>query len=254
MKRDGFTILEVMIFLAISAMMLLIAVVGSGEMAKRARFTGTVDGVQSTIQQYYEQVVSGVNTRTVIDGCTSPKAVGTDSCLLLGRTVTINSDKASLTIRYIVGQPNVTAEDRGVYDNIATATLSVSNNTTEQSELQWGAQASSFSRGSAPETGESKWNGDAGRTDVDTVAFVRDPRGSQIVSYYFMSGADITNALKTAAMNHASTAQTTAALCIRNQEDWGASSPVAAIVFGVGSGSSMIDSNFQPKTGSGGIC
>lgn len=260
MNRDGFTIIEVMIFVAISAMLLLIAIVGSGDITKRARFTSTVDGVHSTIQRHYEDVVNGVNTRLSIDGCSSQTNVGTDSCLLLGKVLTLNPGNTSLTARYITGKPNAAFDDEGTYDNISrTSDLTVRDQGSENVDLQWGAVAGSFTRESSPLSGEPSGYVGVNRTKIDSIAFIRDPRGVQIAGYYFYSqmSGNLTNSLQTAVSNSAVTSRTSAALCIRNFEDWGSgpSSPYAAIVFGSGIGSSIIEATYQPLiTGTARIC
>jgi len=109
MKGDGFTIVEVMLFLAISAMLMTMAIIGSGEMAKRTRFSATVDGLQSTLQRQYEEIVSGVNARGPQGTCGGANLFGnpgTGDCLLIGRVFAVTGSPANTVMSYyITGKP-----------------------------------------------------------------------------------------------------------------------------------------------------
>src|SRR5687768_15768857 len=93
MKRDGYTIVEVMIFLAISGLMLSMAMIGSGNLARQTRYSDTVNSFHSTLQRVYEEIASGVNTRQASDAdcSTGPNRLpGTDACLVLGKVISFN--------------------------------------------------------------------------------------------------------------------------------------------------------------------
>ena len=81
-----------MIFLAISGLLLTMAIIGSDGMARRARFTDSVNTLHSTFQKYYEQTASGVNTRGTVGVAVRPVPVQMAACcwavsLAFGSTV-----------------------------------------------------------------------------------------------------------------------------------------------------------------------
>ncbi len=263
MKRDGFTIIEVMIFLAISGLMLTMALIGSGNLARQARFSDTVNSLHSTLQKQFEDVANGVNTRaTGSAGCSSGSPLpGSDNCLLLGKVISFDDDGGSdITIRYVTGTPATT--------NALMTDLFMSNpqaRTDGQStiELAWGATFQVASRYTAPSdlnNSDPRKLGDPSRARINNIAFIRSPNSSQIVTYFFYSDGtavgDVQDGLTGtfaasgkdgATWNHPLTTGTQATICITNKEDWSVTSyPVAAILFGSGQGAASIDTNFSP--------
>lgn len=251
-----------MIFLAISGLLLLIAIIGSGEMAKRTRFTSTVDGAHSVIQRLYDEIVNGVNTRSITDVvCNGSVAPGTDRCLLIGRVIIIDSSQ-TLTSYYVTATAPTTGTN--AYERLKAVrdSIRVWDTNSIHEQLQWGATIRGFSRDTARGAGESiSDNGNPQRTRINAVAFLRDPAGAQIVNYFFYSSDTTASGLQTllrmpsGPIESSLAVNTGASLCIVNEEDWtAASSPIAAVVFHPGVGASTIDTNYQPSTGSSGVC
>lgn len=262
MKRDGFTIIEVMIFLAISGLMLSMAMIGSGNLARQARFSDTVNSFHSTLQKQYEDVVNGVNTREVgSGGCSSGSPLpGTDNCLLLGKVISFNDVGGSdITVRYVTGTPATT---NALMTDLFMTNPRVKAEAQSTIELAWGATfqvASRYTARASNNASDPFKPGYPSRARINNIAFIRSPNSSQIVTYFFYSDstalADVQNGLTGtpavivdgATWNHPFTTGTQATVCITNTEDWpGASRPVAAIVFGTGQGSAALDTNFNP--------
>ncbi|MFZ1812432.1 MAG: prepilin-type N-terminal cleavage/methylation domain-containing protein [Candidatus Saccharimonadales bacterium] len=272
-KGKGFTVIEVMIFLTISGLLLIMAFVGAGGMARQARFSDSVNSFQSLILKQYEEVLSGVNTRAAADGCGGVSASpGSGGCILLGKVITWKTSSASPQGKlWHVTTSNMSVPDTGdIYTQLAAAgpTMSVVGTTTETFELAWGASFQEASRstdklGSGPiKTGSSP-----NRALINAIAFLRSPNSSQVIPYYFYTtdyndATTITTDLKTAVnatgyllASRSSAGQVTAAVCIMNDKDWATGSPVAAVLFGSGSGSSAITTEFEPlRTGATAIC
>ena len=260
-KSDGFTIIEVILFLAISGALLLMAMIGSGEMARHARFSDSVNAFHSNLQRYYEEVTSGVNTREANDACT-PGTVdgGTDSCLLLGRVISFQEDTSTAVVRYATGNFNV-ADTGTVHAQIANANIIVRDSGEQTVDLAWGATFQSASRASGVIASQPLKQTGSARALINNVAFIRHPNGSEIAQYYFYSTstslADVQAGLTTAlsAPPPNVTSMTTASICIINDADFGSlSSPIAAILLGSGRGSTSIDTDFAPSVGVPGIC
>lgn len=258
-KGDGFTIIEVILFLAISGMLLLMAMIGSGEMARHARFSDTVNSFHSNVQRYYEEVTNGVNTRATTGACGAGSVEGgTDSCLLLGRVISFGEDTSMGTVRYVTGSFNV-ADTGTIYDQIRAANVNVRDSGAQPIELAWGATFQSASRESSVIAGQPFKQVGSTRALVNNVAFIRHPNGSEIAQYYFYSlstsRVDVQTGLTTALNALSAASDTTAAICLTNSVDFGATpSPIAAIMLGAGRGSASIDTNYQPTKGVTGIC
>lgn len=242
--------------------MLLMVMAGSGQMTKRAQFTTSVDGAQSTIQKYYEEVVNGVNTRDATTPCGGSVAPGTDSCLLLGRVITVSTDKKNLLSWYVTGSLTSVPGSDTVYARISDSRGSfvVPATPLDSSEISWGAEAMLFSRESSPLPTEQVSN-NLNRTKVNSIAFIRDPAGTQVLPYFFESdnpedASSVQSALRWAVESTrvATTSQSSAALCINNPNEWGVNSPVAAIMLRYGVGASAIDTDYNPVRGASGVC
>jgi|JI10StandDraft_1071094.scaffolds.fasta_scaffold07654_2 Tfp pilus assembly protein FimT len=259
MKRDGFTIIEVIIFLAISGLMLTVAMVGSGSLARQARFSDSVNTFQSTLQREYEEVVNGVNIRQSSEvGCGgSARQTGTDDCILLGKVISFNHDGGTdAVVRYVTDQPPYTATGT-ILEQINAANPKLSSSNAQTHQLSWGASFQTASRltGVSPSDSGALVKQGSSYALVNNIAFLRSPNSSQIITYYFYADdptdpADVELNLRQAvsSANTTFTTGTQANICIRNIEDWSvASSPVAAIRLGVGQGSVSIDTKYEPS-------
>lgn len=259
---QGFTIIEVIIFIAISGALLTFAFIGMGSLARQARFSDSITSLHSTIQRQYEEVANGVNTRAPSVGCSGTlMQPGTDDCLLLGKVITFEKDTSVVKIRYVTGR--ILDDDSvSITDAIRQATPSVQSSGEISYEIQWGAIVKEASRASLPVTSppfsDSYRPGDTTRTLINSVAFLRSPRSTQIIPYYFASASasksDIQIGLNRAVAAPDVTAAVTASVCIYNPKEWSVSPPLAAVVFGQGRGSSIITANFMPSQGIGGVC
>lgn len=259
-KGDGFTVIEVMLFLAISGALLLMAMIGSGEMARHARFSDSVNSFHSNMQRYYEEVVSGVNTRAVNNACSAGNVrTGTDSCLLIGRVISFNEDTSSGIVRYATSSASV-ADTGSIYDQLRAGSVTVQSSGEQPITLAWGALFQNASRASAVIGAQPLKQVGSTRALINNVAFLRHPNGSQIAPYFFYSTnttlANVQAGLTTALNALSATSATTANICITTSPtEFGATgAPVAAIMLGTGTGSASIDTNYEPTRGVAGIC
>ncbi|MCL2038067.1 hypothetical protein FWG95_03650 [Candidatus Saccharibacteria bacterium] len=108
MKRQGgFTVVEVTMFLAISASLLLL-IVGLQALVARQRFQDSMTTLRTTIQSEYEEVRSGINTRLGTTGsgvCTNggaPVATGASKCYTIGKLIRFNPNSTEMYINYVV--------------------------------------------------------------------------------------------------------------------------------------------------------
>lgn len=146
----GFTVIEVMLFLAVTGMLAIGILVGSGVAIGQQRYRDSVSSLKSFIQQQYNEVANVVNSRNKGWTCDSTGAItevpsgqprGTSECVFLGRLITVNSGgtelrSANVTAYRIPGTP----EGASDVAEIANYRLSISPIDQEVEEVAWGAQ------------------------------------------------------------------------------------------------------------------
>jgi type II secretory pathway pseudopilin PulG len=113
-KTAGFTIIEVMLFLAVTGALAVGVLVGSGVAIGQQRYRDSVSTLKSFVQQQYNEATNVVNCRTGDEACTDavvvtppsyvplPQPRGTTDCLLLGRSISISGDGTQVTAANVV--------------------------------------------------------------------------------------------------------------------------------------------------------
>jgi type II secretory pathway pseudopilin PulG len=143
----GFTIIEVMLFLAVTGMLTLGVLVGSGRTITQQRYRDSVGSLKGFIQEQYNQATNVVNGDTsnpvcertgnslqFDDGTLQPR--GTSECLVLGRYLLIEPTK--VTAYAVIGQP--TTSDEGIDDVAALRNYVLSTSRDfEVEDVAWGA-------------------------------------------------------------------------------------------------------------------
>ena len=150
-KRRGFTIIEVMLFLAITGALTVGILVGSGATIGRQRYRDSVNSFKGLIQDQYSQITNVVNSEPQNPTCTpanptllldasSQQARGTSKCLVIGRFVLIQP--TTVTTYNLIGQLNPALEEQPMNGG-DTDTLSKYFMTVESPEtytVSWGAK------------------------------------------------------------------------------------------------------------------
>lgn len=231
---DGFTIIEVMLFLGISSMLLLVVFSLSSTLIVSTRFTDSVRGLESFLQRQYEEVASGVNTRGS-EACTSSdtSSRGTSACLLLGRLIVFTANSAAVNSVSVIGS-DVTSSGstmEAVLNDFAPRTAP---STLETYLIPWDARFTSARR-----TSDS--------VGVNAVAILRNPKSSQIAYYFFTAPATstTTGASLTGGLIATGTTSTETNFCVLGQDNVITNTYKAAIKFGMGQGSSAINAVFD---------
>jgi len=151
--QNGFTIIEVMLFLAVTGMLAAAILVGSGVAIGQQRYRDSVSSLQSYIQQQYNKSTNVTNDRDKKWNCDSNGTVtevdasagearGTSDCVVLGRLVTVDATGTNLTSAVVVGyhNPNGTAQASDI-DEIATNyKLGIAPIDKDDESVNWGAQ------------------------------------------------------------------------------------------------------------------
>ena len=152
-KETGFTIIETMLFLAVSGMLVTIILVGSGVAIGQQRYRDSVSSLKSYIQQQYSDTVNVSNDRNANWTCNSTAHVseiegaggiprGTSDCVILGRFVTVDATGTKLSTANVVGVRQANAESKAsdVEELQENYTLSISPIAPETADVSWGAQ------------------------------------------------------------------------------------------------------------------
>lgn len=178
---EGYTIIEVSLFLGISALLLTFALVGTGLSIRTTRFTDTTRSVHAYVQQQYDDLLNGVNSRFGTEACNSgvidtgtPQTPGTSNCLFMGKLIVFTQNSSNLVTYNIIGTEPANADytkpdEQLIYDFTPTIVRNVG---VETYNIPWSATVSGSKR---PVDSKA----------VDAYAIIRSPRSTRIVSYVY---------------------------------------------------------------------
>ncbi|MBL8160028.1 hypothetical protein JNJ66_06255 [Candidatus Saccharibacteria bacterium] len=179
-KSGGFTIIEVMLFLAVSGLLLTVALIGTGSMMRQIRFSDSGRSLHAFVQGQYNDILTGVNPRTANAACaaSATSGAGSSRCLLLGKLIRFETDSDVVKSYPVIATriPDLAGADATLSDEqlIATAAqpVVIKNTGVEEFEIPWGAEIIGSRRTSDKQT-------------ANTYLLLRSPRSSRIVSYTF---------------------------------------------------------------------
>ncbi|HEX6462363.1 MAG TPA: hypothetical protein VFZ58_03805 [Candidatus Saccharimonadales bacterium] len=232
-RMAGYTLVEVSLFLAISGLLFIIAIVGTGSVMRSIRFTDTGRSTHAYIQKQYDEILNGVNPRDnqQICGSSGVEAVsgpgvtgsqpGASGCLLLGKLLRLEQGSDHIDSYYVVATriPNLSvAPDATLNDEelIRSVNPFVVKETRSEYTIPWGAAISGSRRSDG--------------TAANTYALLRSPRSSRLVSYNMnIQPADFTATTFLAPVLTAAAAEKITNYCLQTVE-----TPASRAVFTVG--------------------
>jgi type II secretory pathway pseudopilin PulG len=143
----GFTIIEVMLFLAVTGLLTIGVLVGSSRTITQQRYRDSVSSLKSLIQEQYSQTANVVNGDVQNPVCNKrgntldldPRTLrfrGTSECLILGRYLLIEPKK--VTAYDVIGLPNSDNEGADDIAALRDYSLTLSEN-FEAEEIAWDA-------------------------------------------------------------------------------------------------------------------
>lgn len=184
-RSEGYTIIEVSLFLGISALLLAVALVGTGLSIRTTRFTDSTRSIHAYIQQQYDNLLNGVNSRFGTEACASgtvstgtSQTPGTSNCLFLGKLMVFTRNSSNVVTYNIIGTEPASvdysqSDERLIYNFTPTIVRNVG---VETYNIPWMATISGSKR-----TIDSQ--------GVDAYAIIRSPRSTRIVSYTYKEPA-----------------------------------------------------------------
>lgn len=144
----GFTIIESMLFLAISGVLVVALIAGTGVSINIQRYRDAVETLKSHLQNQYDEITSVYNDRDNSWYCdnqaqtergASSEDRGQSQCVMLGRYVTIKGSTmktSSVTARLVVGGPATGNDVDRLRSNYV---LGISTVYQDERPLEWGA-------------------------------------------------------------------------------------------------------------------
>lgn len=144
----GFTIIETMLFLAITAALAIGILLGTGTAINQQRYQDAVNSLKSYVQDQFSRVSTVANDRAGNLSCdgvaqvsesTSGQPRGTSDCLLLGRLMTVDSTGKNLTATNVVGYRPSNSEQSNDIAELQSYTYGFSPVDTDKQQVSWGA-------------------------------------------------------------------------------------------------------------------
>lgn len=184
-KTRGFTIIESLLFLAISGA-LVVAMLGSvGVTIQIQRYRDAVETFKTLLQDQYSELASVKNEQRTaawscnaqaetVEGGSGAKDRGQSSCVILGRYMAING--AAVTMYNVVGyQTSSSGAGTDIDKLLSDYVLNISTLTKEETTLEWGTEIAWPKIGSgsqSPQTPRSV-----------SFLFIRSPDSGQIYTF-----------------------------------------------------------------------
>lgn len=142
----GFTIVETMLFLAVSAFLIFAMIAGTGASLNIQRYRDSVETFKSVLQQQYADLGSVINSRDNSWGCSSTATPaqggatqnrGQSDCVIMGKYVRI--DASDMAIYTVIGyESNSTGQTNDIDTLRNDYTLNVSEAEMTERTLEWG--------------------------------------------------------------------------------------------------------------------
>ena len=160
--QPGFTIIETMLFLTISAALTIGILVGANTMINQQRYRDSVASLKNSIQQLYADTETPINDRTGSEFCKPNAEIittggamqdrGTSDCLLLGRVFTVGADGKTTESHQVIGKrrvgiPSPNVGDSEVSDLLTNYDLTISPLNEYKSTINWGGAVVSAGTG-----------------------------------------------------------------------------------------------------------
>ena len=247
-RQAGYTVIELSLFLGISALLFTIAVFATGSTIRNARFTDSGRSLEAYVQKQYDDIINGVNPRAGDISCTSgtvttgTQTPGTSNCLLVGKLLLFQVNSPTITSYDIVATDPGINVDFGKTDEQLIATVYqpqvITTANVLQHEISWQAPVIGIKRISS---------GDPSALATNALALIRSPRSQRILAYSYKEAATPTAGLLLSVVSNP-TLNTGKAVnfCIQSADRIGTQ---AKLVISTGSNQSAAQIDFNATAG-----
>lgn len=188
--NSGFTIIELILFLALTGLFMIIALAGVGGRSGRVQFTDSMRSLSSYLQRQYSDTLNGVNLREG-NGCTygagaysinlsGSHNVGQSNCSIMGKVVVFSAGSVTADVYVIVG--------RFLSQTVDSGTPNYLDPTKSDAQLIADAQPVVLRGSDFSDAYDLEWQTefvDLSGAEYNAIAFVRSPRSSNIYPVTF---------------------------------------------------------------------
>lgn len=146
-KGAGFTIIETMLFLAISCLLFVAILANTGNSVNVQRYHDSVYSLSSFLQKQLSDITN-VNNDMIKNDCSTSVNVprGQSDCVILGSYITSSDNGQSIIVKKVIGTDSsnytVATDDIGIFKqfNIQVLQSSVNNDNVvaDNYDLEWG--------------------------------------------------------------------------------------------------------------------
>ncbi len=215
-REAGFTVVEISLFLGISALLFTIALIGTGSTVRTVRFLDSGRSLEAYVQKQYDEIVNGVNPHLTGDTCTGgtvssgSQAPGTSNCLLLGKLLVFTLNSFKVATYYIVGTEPVNVSLAGSDEQLVIdyAPKVIPSNNVSTYEIPWQAFASGFKRLSDSQ-------------GTNALALIRSPKSTRILAYTYKEPSATPSANLLPVVTSAASRNKTTNFCIKHADGLG---------------------------------
>lgn len=199
-KQQGFTIIEVMLFVALTGALLIGLLAGTSVLIQRQRYNDSVNATQAFFQGQYNQVTNVLNDRSGAEVCSgadnfvepaggaSAEAPGTSRCLVLGKAIDVPAPNSQneITSYAVVGSEPTGTIDPDITDDellrlYRPSLVRLVGTTTF--DIPWGTTVVGFQQ-EGPE-----------RTPVSRLLLLRSPKSGATYTYSYNSSSSDSSVL-----------------------------------------------------------
>jgi len=147
LNKNGFTIIETMLFLGISGLLIVGILVGTGTSINVQRYHDSVTSFRAFLMQQYSDV-SNIRNESSNNPCygdgTNNNPRGQSDCVVLGRYIT-TADSQTFTVKSVIGYiPLVSVSTSNDVDALIQYGIKISPSTSDVAtyDMDWGATIS----------------------------------------------------------------------------------------------------------------
>lgn len=155
---SGFTIIETMLFLAVTGLLIMGALIGAGTSIANQRYKDSVETFKTLLQTQYSELGSIKNDRPDTLSCgtnaipvTGSQFRGQSDCMIVGRYMTINAGDIAIYTVLAHANAGATAQPNDVASLNANYTYNVTPD-VEDHTMEWGTQIAWPSSGGGART------------------------------------------------------------------------------------------------------
>lgn len=184
----GFTIIETVLFLSVTALLVMGVLIGTGSALNTQRYRDAVESFKDLLQTQYSDLGSVRNSRSNTWNCGAsalPTTGGTvirgqSDCLLVGKYMRINA--RDITIFTVLARPSASAPGDDIYKLRNNYTYNVSTTEKDTRSMDWGTEIA------WPATGAGAQSPRTPRTIG--ILFIRSPDSGSIYTFSSNSISD----------------------------------------------------------------